>query len=102
MQPQKTLQPLPLDPLPHLGQLSPLLTSWSNFSICMLILIVVLTIFDEMCQINTRIGRITCCLSRLGGFAPSPSPEHAEESSSDGDDDDDASGSEYDDEMMTS
>ena len=59
---------------------------------------------DEMCQMNTKIGHITYRQSRLGGFAPSPSPEYAEESSSldGGDDDDDASSSEYDDEMMTS
>ena len=59
---------------------------------------------DEMCQMNTRIDRIAHRQSRLGGFAPSPSPEYAEESSSldGGDDDDDASSSEYDDEMMTS
>ena len=57
---------------------------------------------DEMCQMNTRIDRIAHRQSRLGGFAPSPSPKYAEESSSSGDDDDDASGSEYDDEMMTS
>ena len=59
---------------------------------------------DEMCQTNTKIGRMACRQSRLGGFTPSPSPEHAEESSSldGGDDDDDASSSKYDDEMTTS
>jgi len=59
---------------------------------------------DEMCQMNTKISRIAHRQSRLGGFAPSPSPEYAEESSSSncGDDDDDASSSEYDDEMTTS
>ena len=60
---------------------------------------------DETCQMNTRIGRITCHQSRLGGFVPLPSPEHAEESSSSdgGDDDDgDAFGFEYDDEIMAS
>ena len=54
---------------------------------------------------NTRITRIAFCQSRIGGFVPLPSSEHAKESSSSdgGDDgDDDASGSEYDDEMMTS
>ena len=60
---------------------------------------------NEMCQMNIKIGHITCRQSRLGGFAPSSSPEHVEESSSlDGGDDDgdDASGSEYDDEMTNS
>ena len=53
---------------------------------------------------NTRIGCITHCQSRLGGFASPASPELTEESSSSGggDDDVDASGSEYDDETMTS
>ena len=53
---------------------------------------------------NTRIGRITCCQSRLGGFAPSPTPEPIEESSLKGGDgdDDDASGSETEDVMATS
>ena len=59
---------------------------------------------NEMCQMKTRISRIAHRQSQLGGFAPSPSPEHVEESSSSdgGDDDDDASSSEYDDEMTTS
>jgi len=63
---------------------------------------------DEMCQMNTWISCIAHRQSRLGGFAPSLSPEHPEESFSlDGGDDDgddngnDAFGSEYDDEMMT-
>ena len=40
---------------------------------------------------NTRIGRFTCRKSQLGGFAPSPSLEHAVESFSlgGGDNDDD-------------
>ena len=59
---------------------------------------------DKMCQINTKISRIARHQSQLGGFASSPSLEHAKESSSSngGNDDGDASGSEYDDEMMTS
>ena len=59
---------------------------------------------DEMCQMNTKIGRIARRQSHLGGFAPSPSPEPIEESSSGGDDDDDAdgSGSSSDDKMTTS
>ena len=54
---------------------------------------------------NIRIDRIACCQSCLGGFASSPSLEHAKESSfSDGGDDDgdDAFGLKYDDEMTTS
>ena len=60
---------------------------------------------DKMCQMNIRIDRIACRQSCLGGFASSPSPEHAKESSSSngGDDDgDDAFGLKYDDEMTTS
>ena len=54
---------------------------------------------------NIRIDRIACRQSCLGGFASSPSPEHAKESfsSNGGDDDgDDAFGLKYDDEMTTS
>ena len=29
---------------------------------------------NEMCQMNTRVGRIAHRQARLGGFAPSPSP----------------------------
>ena len=59
---------------------------------------------DEMCQMNTRISRITRRQSCLGGFAPSPSPKPTEKSSSGGDNDDDANGSSFssDDEMTTS
>ena len=56
-------------------------------------------IFDKMCQMNTRIGGITCQQSHLGSFAPSPSPELVEDSSNGRDNDDDASSSEYDAEM---
>ena len=59
---------------------------------------------NEMCQMNTRIDRITHRQSRLGGFAPSPSPKLAKESSSSGDDVDgaDGSNSSSDDEMTSS
>ena len=40
---------------------------------------------DEICQINTRVNRITCQQARLGDFAPSPSPSL--EASADEDDD---------------
>ena len=49
---------------------------------------------DEMCQMNTKIGRIACRQSRFGGFAPSPLLDPVEESSDGGDDEsDDASSS---------
>ena len=60
---------------------------------------------DEMCQMNTKIGRITRLQTCLGGFALSPTPKPTEESSLDGgddDDDDDAFGFETDDEMAAS
>ena len=57
-------------------------------------------LFNEMCQMNTRIGHIACRQSRLGGFAPSPSPKPAKSFSDGGDDDDDdASCFETDDKM---
>ena len=60
-------------------------------------------LFDEMCQMTTMIGCITCHQSRLGSFAPSPSLELVESSSNGGDDDgDDASCSETIDEMIVS
>ena len=59
---------------------------------------------DEMCQINTKIGHIARRQSRLGGFAPSPTPEPTEESFLDGgdSDDNDASCCETDDEKASS
>ena len=39
-------------------------------------------LFDEMCQMNTRISRITHLQSRLGGFEPPASLERVKESSS--------------------
>ena len=62
-------------------------------------------LFDEICQMNTKIGHIARRQSFLGGFAPSLTPESIEESSLDGgdsDDDDDASCSETDDEKASS
>ena len=58
-------------------------------------------LFDEICQMNTRISRITRRQSYLGGFAHSPSLDLAK-SSLDGGDDDDASFSKTDDEMAPS
>ena len=60
-------------------------------------------LFDETCQMNTRIGRITRRQSCLGDFAYSPSPEPTEDFFDGGDDDnDDASSSKIDDEMAVS
>ena len=60
-------------------------------------------LFDEMCQMNTRIGYITCRQSRLGSFTPSPPLDPFEESFDGGDDEsDDAIGSASDDEMTVS
>ena len=58
---------------------------------------------DEMCQMNTRIGRIARRQTLMPSFAPSPSLEHptASPSMDDKDDADDA-GSSDDDEMTTS
>ena len=59
---------------------------------------------DEMCQMNTRVGRIACRQARLGSFASSPSPSPEASTDEDdvvGDDEDDASSS-GDDEMTTS
>ena len=49
------------------------------------------TLRDELCQVNTRVGRIAQWQARLGGFvaSPSPSPEAFEDKDSDGDSDDD-------------
>ena len=48
---------------------------------------------DEMCQVNTRVGRIAHRQAHLGGFAPSPSPSPKASA----DKDDDASDAEDDD-----
>ena len=49
------------------------------------------TLTDELCQVNSRIGRITRWQARLGGFvaSPSPSPEVSEDEDDDGDSNDD-------------
>ena len=56
-------------------------------------------LFDEMCQMNTKIGQIAQRQSHLGGFVPSPKRNPSLESSTSGKDDGDASGSYYDDVM---
>ena len=61
------------------------------------------TFFDEVCQINTRVGLIARRQSHLGGFAPFPSLNPSEESFDGGDDvSDDALGSANDDEIAAS
>ena len=47
---------------------------------------------DELCQVNTRIGRIAQRQAVMGGFtiASSPSPPTSEDESDDGSDSDDA------------
>ena len=49
------------------------------------------TLSDELCQLNTRVGRIAREQARLGGFveSPSPSPEASANKDDDGDFDDD-------------
>jgi len=59
------------------------------------------TLSDELCQVNTRVGRIARRQARLGGFVESPSPslEAPEDEDNDGDsndnDDDDEDEDEY-------
>ena len=70
------------------------------------------TLSDELCQVNTRVSRITRRQARMGGFATSPSPfpfleasedEDADDGSNDDDDDvDEDASSSGDEEMMTS
>ena len=62
------------------------------------------SLIDEMCQVNTCLGRIAHQQARLGGFSPfpSPSPEaSANEDDDAGDDEDDDARSSSDDEMTT-
>ena len=49
------------------------------------------TLSDELCQVNTCVGRIARQQARLGGFveSPSPSPEAFANKYDDGDFDDD-------------
>ena len=48
------------------------------------------TLSDELCQLNTRVGRIARWQARLNGFVESPSPPpKASEDDDDFDDDDD-------------
>ena len=66
------------------------------------------TLSDELCQMNTRVSRISWRQARLGGFveSPSPSPEASKDEDGDGDfndddDDEDENASSSDDDTMT-
>ena len=49
------------------------------------------TLSDELCQVNTHVGRIPLRQAHLGGFiqSPSPSQEASKDKDDDGDFDDD-------------
>ena len=66
------------------------------------------TLSDELCQVNTRVGRIARRQAAMGGFTTytSPSPPVSEDASDDGSgsddaDEDDDDGLPSDDEMFT-
>ena len=64
------------------------------------------TLNDELCQVNTRVGRIARRQAHLGGFVESPSPpsKASEDDDDSNNDDDDADGdasSSSDDKMST-
>ena len=66
------------------------------------------TLSDELCQVNTHVGRIARWQPRLGGFIESPSPslEASEDEDNDGDsngddDDEDKSASSSSDDKIT-
>ena len=64
------------------------------------------TLSDELCLVNTHVGRITRRQARLGGFVESPSPlpkvfDDDDDSDDDDDDKDRDASSPSDDEMST-
>ena len=64
------------------------------------------TLSDELCQVNTHVGRIARQQARLGGFvaSPSPFPEASKDEDDDGDfddDDEDENANSFDDNEMT-
>ena len=64
------------------------------------------TLSDELCQVNTRVGRIARRQAHLGGFLESPSPPPKasvddDDSDNDDDDEDEGASSLSDDEMST-
>ena len=62
------------------------------------------TFSDELCQVNTRVGRIARRQTRLGGFvaSPSPSPDASKDEDDDGDSDGDDDEDEDEDENASS
>ena len=62
------------------------------------------TFSDELCQVNTRVGRIARRQTRLGGFvaSPSPSPDASKDEDDDGDSDGDDDKDEDEDENASS
>ena len=56
---------------------------------------------DEMCQVNTRVGRIARPQACLGCFAPSPSPSQEASTDEDGNDDKDEDASSSSDDKTT-
>ena len=58
------------------------------------------TLSDELCQVNTHVGRIARRQARLGGFVESPSPSL--EASEDEDDDGNSDGDNNDEDEDTS
>ena len=57
------------------------------------------TLSDELCQVNTRVGRIVWRQAIMGGYTVASSPEASDGSANDAEDDDD--GLPSDDEMST-
>ena len=65
------------------------------------------TFTDELCQVNTHVGRIARRQAHLGGFVESPSPppeafddDEASEDDDDSDDDEDRNASSPNDDVM--
>ena len=94
---------------PLLKVLDSLTWWWHSFSILSLIITLSqsLVLNDELCQVNTRVGRIAWRQIVMGGFtaSSSPSPQGSKDASDDGSgsddaDEDDGASSFSDDEMI--
>ena len=59
------------------------------------------TLTDELCQVNSRVGRIAKRQACLGGFVESPFPPPEASEDDDNDDEDGDTSSPSDDEMST-
>ena len=61
------------------------------------------TLSDELCQVNTRVGRIVRRQAVMGGFtaSPSPSPQASEDEGDDDDADEDEDANSFSDDEMT-